>query len=86
MMVEDGFDQLPGEVFAGLPFELPRTSAAGAWLDELDYVDVYTGSLDELAALIKRAPSESAAQWLRGVIDARRGIALYQAEPIQLNT
>lgn len=60
------------EMFAGLPFELPLHESAAGWLDKLDYVDPFTGPLGELADLAEQAPSESARQWLNGLIDARR--------------
>lgn len=60
------------EMFVGLPFELPPNESAASWLDELDYVDAFAGPLDELSELAERAPSESARQWLKGMIDARR--------------
>lgn len=59
------------DLFAGLPFELPANALAAEWLDELDFVDPYMGSLQVLEELATRAPSHSAAQWLRGIISAR---------------
>jgi hypothetical protein len=55
-----------------LPFELPDTDEARDWMMELDFVDIYEGSLAELGALAEEAPSESARFWLQGWIACRQ--------------
>ena len=58
-------------LFIGLPFDLPKTAEADSWLAELDFVDAYAGQIDEVRDLAGRAPSESARNWLNGLIAAR---------------
>ena len=66
----NGTDTDPA-LFVGLPFDLPKTAEADNWLAELDFVDAYTGPLNEVRDLAIRAPSESARNWLNGLIAAR---------------
>lgn len=58
-------------LFIGLPFDLPKTAEADSWLAELDFVDAYVGPLDDVRELAVKAPSESARNWLNGLIAVR---------------
>lgn len=51
---------------------LPETDEAKAWSMELDFVDVLEGSMEELEALARTAPTREAAGWLWGLIHARK--------------
>ncbi len=62
------------EVF--LPFDIPRTAEAQAWLEELDWLDLHEGPEAELVEVACRAPSESARLWLQSWI-------LHRQEQIQ---
>jgi hypothetical protein len=63
-----------------LPFELPDTVAAREWMMELDFVDIYEGSLDELRDMANRAPSPSARFWLKGWIGCREQREAFSGE------
>ncbi len=64
-------DEINPDLFIGLPFDLPPTPEASFWLAELDYVDPYSGDLNDVRLLAERAPSASARDWLRGLLSAR---------------
>lgn len=65
------------ELFIGLPFVLSQTRAASDWLAELDYVDPYTGDLEEVWQLARSAPSMSAGHWMGGLAKIRQaGLSL----------
>ena len=53
---------------------IPETPEAQRWLMELDFVDVLEGSLDLLADLAERAPTEANKAWLHGLIFHRRSV------------
>lgn len=53
---------------------VPNTPVAQRWLMELDHVDILEGSIDQLADIAERAPTESNKAWLHGVIFHRRVI------------
>lgn len=55
----------------GLPLEQLADEQGASWLDELDNVDVVTGDAAAVAALADRAPTEAAANWLRGALYMR---------------
>ncbi|TVT74635.1 MAG: hypothetical protein FHP92_12905 [Denitromonas halophila] len=67
------------DIFAYLPFWLPQTHEAAAWLEELDFLDPHTGDLEELANLASRAPSRGAQQWVLGVVGRRLRIQARRA-------
>lgn len=60
--------------FVSLPFELPETEQAQAWLDELDYVDPWEGGIDELRSLGERAPTPEIGVWLERFIEQRSSL------------
>lgn len=71
MVPSSGQDVVDPDLFIGLPFELPQSQEASSWLDELDFIDPYTGDLHELQSLCEHAPSASARDWLRGLMAVR---------------
>lgn len=63
--------------FLELPFVLPPTEAADRWLMELEYVDIFEGKPEELEALADRAPSDSAAAFVRGAVAVRQNLMMF---------
>ncbi len=62
------------DLFIGLPFALPQTPEGAAWLEELDFVDPYTARLADVQDLAASAPSDSARNWINGLIAARERV------------